>query len=190
MTAPQLTAAALVAKGKATADEIAVKAGVSRRTIQSWKKDKEFQAEVHREKNAWREKARTQGTSDQDFRLRALNDRHTRLRALMVERGKDPTMQHVPGWKTGLLKATFKMQHMGGDKESTRVDEYQVDSAMLDSFLAIEEHVAIQTGQWRPKVVNEGEVSINIIMAKINAGRQRVAEAKIADDLKLLAASS
>ena len=179
MTESQQIAAALLAGGKLKVPAIAEEVGVTKRTIFNWQKDKEFQAEVKRVKNAWRERAQTVGMSDPDFRLRNLNDRHRRLRAIINQRAKDPQMKGVAGGNTGLLTVTYKMQSQGEGLGSARVPEYSVDVPMLQEMREIEIQSATEKGQWKAKAsAGDTNVTINVLIARINAGRARLVEAK------------
>jgi putative insertion element HTH domain-containing protein len=175
-------AAELVAAGKLTLDQIATETGVSRRTIAGWKNDKEFQAAVKQIKNAWRVKARGDGIADLDLRLRSRNDLHKRLLAVIAQRAKDPQFKDVPGGDTGLLTVTYKMQSQGEGKGSTAVPEYAIDTGLLDALTELKEHQAIEKGEWKAKVEYSGSVDINVLMDRINAGRKRVADEKVARD--------
>lgn len=177
MTEPKQNAAQLVAAGKLTIPQIAKKAGVSQRTVSVWKAEPEFQAEVRKLTNAWRAKVRGAGVADQDARLRDLNDRKNRLRAVIQARAKDPKMAKVPGGKTGLLCVNFKMQSLGEGRGSKAIPEYSVDTGLLQAYLDIEEHAAIEVGQWNPKE-RVTDVNVTVLMERLNAGRKRVAEEK------------
>jgi DNA-binding XRE family transcriptional regulator len=151
MTAHKQKAAQLVAAGKLTQEQIAAEVGVCRRTVCDWKQDPEFLAAVKVARNAWRGKAQTQGLADRDFRLRSRNDRHRRLRALIEQRAKDPQFEGVAGGNTGLLTVTYKMQSQGEGLGSAKVPEYAVDTGLLAEMLELEEHSAIDSGQWKEK---------------------------------------
>ncbi len=181
MTEAQQNAALLVATGKLTIPHIAKRVGVSQRTVSKWKNDPEFLAEVRKAANAWRPKARREGVADQDARLRDLNDRYKRLRAVIHQRAKDPQMKKAPGGKTGLLCVTYKMQSLGEGRGSKAIPEYSVDTGLLTAMLAIEEHTAIEMGQWNPKTPKAGDQIISItqiMIERLHAGRQRVADEK------------
>ena len=47
-------------------------------------------------------------------------------------------------------------------------------------MLEIEEHSATEEGQWKVKVEHSGSLDINVLMDRINAGRKRVCEEKLA----------
>jgi hypothetical protein len=153
MTEQKQLAARLVAKNK-TSVEIAQQCGVSGRTVFLWKADKQFQAEVTRVREQWRETVRNQGTADQDFRLRSLNDRHERLRRVIEERSQSPEFQNAAGGKTGLLTVTYKMQSIG-DGESSAIPEYAVDTGLLAEMRAIEIQAATEMGQWKTRTEHE-----------------------------------
>lgn len=168
-----------MAAGKLTIPQIAKKAGVSQRTVSLWKNDKDFQAEVKRIKNAWRAEVRGKGAADQEERLRGRNDRYARLRAVIEQRAKDPRMKDVPGGKTGLLTVTYKMQSMGEGRGSAAVPEYAVDTGLLTAMLEIEEHNAIEKGEWKLKTVADTNVNVALtIVERLHAGRERLAKAK------------
>lgn len=182
MTEQKSKAAALVAANKLTVPQIAKEVGVSLRTLFSWKKNSEFQEAVRRAADAWRAGVRGKGVADQDERLRDLNDRHRRLRAVIQQRARDPQMRKVPGGPTGLLCVDYKMQALG-EGVSAPVPVYAVDTALLAEMRAIEQHAAIELGQWKLKTVNETTVTVlAAITERLHAGRQRVAEAKAKRD--------
>ena len=187
MTEQKLTAAALVADKRLTTAEIAAKAGVTERTVYLWKKDKKFQAEVARAQNAWRDKALTVGLAEVAFRMRNLNDRHRRLRAVITHRARKPEMLEVAEGRTGLIVATYKMQSMGEGRGSTAVPEYAVDVPMLQEMREIEDQAAVEMGQRKQKVERAGGIDINVLIANINEGRARVVREK-AERLKAEAA--
>lgn len=182
LTEPQNTAAALVAKGKATNTAIAKAAGVSPRTICTWKKDKEFLAEVKRIRGLWRATVRSTGIADQDWRIRSMNDRYKRLRGVMLQRAAHPEMVGTPGGDTGLICVTYKMQSMGEGLGSSKVPEYRVDDGFLSACLELEKAIAVELGQVATKIDISGTIGIGEITERLNAGRDRVAADKAAHD--------
>lgn len=171
-------AVVLVADGKGS-DEIAKELGLCRRTITTWRGEKQFQADVHTHKNAWRGKARNEGIADKDTRLRYANDEHKRLRAVMLARAVDPQFAGVPGGETGLLTVTYKMQSMGEGKGSEAKPEFQLDAALLERTQALRDEVAIAKGEikLKPKAdTGANVVNINILMAELDLGMKYVRE--------------
>jgi hypothetical protein len=175
LTAPQNTAVQLIAKGKATNAAIAKAAGVSARTICTWKKDKEFLAELKRLRGLWRGTVRTTGVADQDYRIRCMNDRYKRLRGVMLQRAAHPEMEGTPGGDTGLICVTYKMQSMGEGLGSSKVPEYRVDDGFLSACLELEKQIAVELGQVATKIDITGTIGIGEFRERLNAGRMRVA---------------
>ena len=181
MTDKKYNAAVLLSQGKMPAVQIIKTVGISARTFYLWKQQPEFQAQVRTLGNEWREIARNQGMADQDARLRDLNDRHRRLRAVIQQRARDPKMQGVPGGNTGALCVTYKMRATGEAGKSEKITEYQVDTALFAEMRHIEEHIAMELGQWKQlapaEPANAGN-NLSITIAYLNAGRDRVALAQ------------
>jgi hypothetical protein len=171
-------AAKLVAIGKLTLDDIAKAIGCSPRTIDTWKADPAFVAEVASIKNSWRGRANSGGLADLDFTLRNLQDRHTRLRAIIDYRAKDPELRLAPGGKTGLICVTYKMQSKGEGLGSASVPEYAIDVAMLQEMREIEVQIQTHLGTWKQKVEVNHTVDITDLMQRLNHGRELVAQEK------------
>jgi hypothetical protein len=83
-----------------------------------------------------------------------------------------------------MLTVIYKMQSLGEGQGSKPIAEYAVDKGLLDAMLELEEHQAIEKGQWKEKVEHSGSMDVNMLMARLRAGRQRNAEAKAARDAK------
>ena len=177
MTEQQKRAAYLVADNKLTALEIAKEVGVSVRTVFNWKGNEDFDTEVRKIANEWRIRARGKGVADQDYRLRDLNDRHKRLRAVIQARAKDPAMKDVPGGRTGLLTVTYRMlsridtvgegKHQREVKVSEPVPEYAIDTGLLAEMRMIEQHAAVEMGQWKSRSVVENTRTIDATPAAL-----------------------
>ncbi len=88
------------------------------------------------------------------------------------------TLMH-PGWHiggdTGMLVKDFR----GKNAEQ---EIWKFDAALVEKFANVLKQAAIEEGQWTEKRDMQGSISINTLMEKINQGRKRVAEAKIARD--------
>jgi hypothetical protein len=172
----------MVANNRHTSEQIAKECHVTRRTITTWKADPLFQQAVKDRRVAWRHKARTEGPSDQDSRLRDVRSLRNRLWDAITKRGASEEMKDVPGGKSGLVCVTYKMQSMGEGLGSSKVPEYRIDSPVVDTLLRLYEHAATEKGQWQQKVEHSGSISIEETMAILRAGRQRVADAKAERD--------
>jgi len=165
---------------KLAAGKLAKEIGVSRRTINTWRGDKAYQAAVRTARTELRAKVRSTGIADKDMRLRHANDEHKRLRAVILQRAK--LMKDVPGGgDTGMLCVTYKMQSLGEGQGSEAKPEYAVDTALLERTQALREEVATAKGELkqRPKHT-EGAVSVTYaqFVTILNGARDRAAKAK------------
>lgn len=95
-----------------------------------------------------------QGISVKQSRIDALNDRWERMKQVITERAADPSIQHVPGGKTGLLVHQQKM--IGAGPSAQIIDEYQVDTGLLREMREHEKHAAQEMGQWTEKLAVTG----------------------------------
>jgi hypothetical protein len=57
---------------------------------------------------------------------------------------------------------------------------WKFDAALVAQICDVLKQAAIEEGQWTEKSEAKGSVGISEIIARLNAGRQRVAEAKAA----------
>jgi hypothetical protein len=154
LTDKQQQAARLIAAGKMTRIEIAKAIDVSDRSIRAWAAEiPEFQEQVDNLSAEWRTSARTNGIADPDQRLSVLNDRHARLEEIIHARANDPLMQDAPGGKTGLLTVTYKIisTYEDGERTSSSLPTYKVDTGLLAELRSLEQHIAMELGQWKTK---------------------------------------
>jgi hypothetical protein len=96
-------AAALVAEGRWTDQEVGEKVGVCRRTICAWKRYPVFQARVRELVALIGDAAAIYAIANKLRRLEAQNQRWELLEQVRQERAADPELGKVPGGKTGLL---------------------------------------------------------------------------------------
>ena len=84
-------------------------------------------------------------------RLAAKNERWLGLRSVIAERGADESMAAVPGGQTGLMVRQYKM--LGGGEYAQVVEEYKVDTGLLEAANELERSAAAELGQLpRPEV--------------------------------------
>lgn len=105
-----------------------------------------------------------------ETRVRALQDRWTRLNRIIEARGADPDHAKAPGGDTGLLVRTLKQLGRGEDAET--VEEFKLDTGLLTEMRATERQAAQELGQWTEKHEHTGEVTL--IMKRLNAARERL----------------
>lgn len=148
-------AAQLLADGDLGVGEIAEQCGVHRQTLWEWRQHLEFTAEVEERKEVLRAEIRRHGVAIVEQRLKALDDRWRRLQKVIKERGDD--MQGIPGGSTGLL--VRKIKSIGVGPNAKEVEEYAVDTGLLNELREHEKQVAQELGQWITKadVVSKGE---------------------------------
>lgn len=141
------TAASLVADDTLSDMEIASKAGVGKATLERWKKVPQFYARVLEIREALRktavEVALQYGIANCRERMVCLNELWNRLQRVVSERAKAPDMQNVPGGRTGLL--VRRVRSIGGDET---VDEYAVDTGLLQELREYAKQAAQEMGQW------------------------------------------
>jgi hypothetical protein len=176
LTDKQLQAAKLVAGKKQTIQQIADQVGVSTRTIDYWKTDDTFQAEVKRLQNLWRLTVRTAGVADPEIRLHDLTDLRNRLFGVIYARAKDPEMQEVPGGRTGLLTKRNKMRGVGLG-ESIPEPEYAVDTGLVTALIAVQ-RAAVDELEGGDKQNDVAGDIVRQIVDRMNTARRRSAEAK------------
>jgi hypothetical protein len=174
----QLQAADLVARDRLSLDRIARKVGVSLRTLNSWKAGVEFHSEVERLLSQWAEDIEKRGAADRRRRIFRKNDRWRRAQAFIEKRAalyrklvsqpipgpivlddgteipQSPTLgellRAVPGGETGMVAWKLKTIHVG-EKDYEKVIEYEYDTGLESCLEALEESIAIELGQWKPK---------------------------------------
>ncbi len=124
--------------------EIAEKVGVSRQTLHNWRQNGEFLERVDDLRQATREEVRRHGIAIIERRVIALQDRWRRLQRVIEARGED--MAHIPGGETGLLVRRIKS--IGSGPTAREVEEYAVDTGLLNELREHEKHAAQELGQW------------------------------------------
>lgn len=177
-------AALLVAEDELLDAEIAAKVGVNERTLYRWKNFPEFQEQVTRHLEAIHARARRNGIARLDRRVRAANDRHKRMTALIEARAAEMAGE-VAGGETGLLVRQLK--HITVRFESTKDGktartpnvtreehyEYAFDAALVRELREHEKHVAQDVGQSVEKVeitgANGGPIRVQAIDDRIDA---------------------
>lgn len=177
-------AARLVADDTLTNAEIADEIGVARATLQRWKTHPEFIARVSLEFAEIQKRARRNGIARLDRRVKAANDRHARMTALIEARAAEMKGE-VAGGETGLLVRQLK--HVTVRVESTKDGktagppivtreehyEYAFDAALVREIREVEKQVAQDVGQWAEKVehtgANGGPIRVQAIDERIDA---------------------
>ena len=108
-TARREEAAALLAADELTDEEIAARAGVTRRQLTNWKRHPDFATRIQAIARRIGDLAAKHAIARRHRRVARLQDRWDRLDQVVQERAADPQMQDVPGGKTGLLVRRIKV---------------------------------------------------------------------------------
>jgi hypothetical protein len=142
-------AALAVALDNETDEQIAAAAGISRRTLATWKLHPGFAARVDQHRAEFHDQARRCGIALVARRVAALDDRWRRLRRIIDERAADPAMRGVPGGATGLL--VHDIRAAGRGEEARLVDVYRLDTGLMRELRELEKQAAIEVGDWNER---------------------------------------
>jgi hypothetical protein len=108
------------------------------------------------------EKAAKKYLTDNEKRLECATLRHRLIHEVIEDRAKDPTMQDIPGGKTGLL--VRKLKQIGSGDSAQVVEEYEVDTSTLAEARKLEEHAAQLTGEWQPDGGRGGAGTVLVVI--------------------------
>lgn len=114
------------------------------------------------------------GIAEKQNRIRTYDEIARGLQVVIAERAQDPTLQVVPGGRTGLLVRQVKLVKVyksepveDGDgetlfsaKRDIEVEEFAVDTGLLKELREYNKQASIEMGQWVEKQEHAGEVLI------------------------------
>lgn len=160
-TGAKYEAAQLIAEDYLTNDEIAERLGITRDTIQAWKRNPVFMAKVQEAIQELGTVASRQAIGKVSRRLERLQQRWDAMHKVIEERAADEKMRDVPGGKTGLM--VHDVKQIGGGEHAERVDLYEVDTALLQQILNHEKQAAQELGQWIEKTAEQGSMTLEIV---------------------------
>jgi hypothetical protein len=138
-------AAALLAEAELTAAEVAEKLGVSIRQLRRWREHEEFRGRVEQLAKQYGDATHRRAIALCNRRVAELDRRWGRMLQVIEERAADPSMERVPGGKTGLLVRQVK--GIGKGENYREVEEYAVDTGLLAEQRATERAAAQELGQ-------------------------------------------
>lgn len=147
-TRKRAKAALAVAEDTLTDAQIAANAGVSKQTLETWKKIPEFRARVEEHVRSFEEAIKAEGIANRQNRVAALNDRWDRMRQVIDARAVAHKGE-APGAGTGLLVKQYKQ--IGSGEFAEKVIEWKVDDGLLSELRAHEQQAAKELGQWTEK---------------------------------------
>jgi|SRR5579872_1749843 len=143
----QEQAAVLVAEDELSDEAIAERVGISRMTLHRWKRDAAFQQRVTEILASFGLSLQRYSIARKDKRMAAYQNRWDRMKRLMDARAADPSMEGVPGGRTGLIVRHVK--RVGPPSDARQVETYTVDTGFMAEMLAIERQAAQEAGQWK-----------------------------------------
>lgn len=145
-------AAAMIARGDMTMQQIAEAVGVDRNTIHFWRMHVEFNARVETYVETARQALLSVGVASKINRIRAMHDRWLRLQSIIEERAAaalaDSEARDIPGAASGLLIRQQKV--VGSGRNAMLLEEWVFDAALMREMRSLEEHAARELGQWQP----------------------------------------
>lgn len=151
-------AALLIAQGEMQYGAIADRLNVARQTLFNWRRESEFKQLVSNHVAELVAEVRSFSIGQLHNRVKALQDRHSRLERIIEERAKSDQMQGVPGGTTGLL--VHNVKSIGSGDSAVRVDVYELDTGLLNELRAIELQSAKELGQWIDKSETKTDATI------------------------------
>jgi hypothetical protein len=198
-----IPAAQAVAEDRLTDEQIAASVGVTKQTLERWKKHPEFQQRVAEIVEKYRQAVLSEGIADVVNRVKALGDRWGRMQQVIEARGKryrdyrakyddDPVVStnFIPDEAETGLVILIETPTKEGLKR-----EWSVDTSLLSEMRATEKQAAIEVGQWQEKkdITSGGnplssihllalsEVSDEDLERRIEAAERRKAKAPLQD---------
>jgi hypothetical protein len=164
--------------------EIAAQAGVTDRQLRNWRADPAFAARVEEVARRLGDVSLRRAIARRARRVAALDRRWQAVQQVIAERAADPTMLGVPGGTTGLLVRTLKS--IGSGSAAQVVEEFQVDTGLLQQILNLEKQAAQELGQWSEKREHAGRGGL-LIEAKLTHAVDADGASDLQDDLALYA---
>jgi hypothetical protein len=130
----------LIAEDALPDHEIAQLVGVTKRTIERWKKNIIFAERVQEISKELIANALKHKLARIDRRIGFANDVHERLWQIIQARSVDPELANVPGGTTGLIRK--KLKCVGQGNNQAMMESYDVDFSLIRELRAIESQVA------------------------------------------------
>lgn len=158
----QEEAARLVAEDDLTNEQIAAKVGVKRQTLDLWKKRPDFIGRVNEHKEAFKNRALTEGFADKRARLQLLNSLTFDLAKDMAE----PATEDAP---KGTYRKEVKIAANG-----EVVDYVVLDKAKYDTVRGLMDDIAKEMGDRQTKVEVSGDPDKPLVLGLVGVDLERV----------------
>ena len=159
-TSPRMRAIEFLAIGFLSAEEVADKCEITRKTLYNWRQQPSFQESISSRRQELHAAIRTEGVAILENRVNRLNTDWKDLQAVKARRGEKAQQyadeegeEEYPGMTTGLIVRVETPV-----KNGVKV-EYMVDNGLLGELRAIEMQAAKELGQWteRQDVTSAGK---------------------------------
>ncbi len=172
-------AARLVALDYDTDVVIARKVGVTKTTLENWKRDPDFAALVRTHRKAQHDAAVALGVADKQHRIAVLDEMKRALLQVIAERAEDPSMAGIPGGTTGHVVRQAKLvkvyrsdakdaseaeaegETLTPTKQVEVVYEYQTDTGTAAELRALIKQLAQESGEWVEKKEHSGRLRVD-----------------------------
>lgn len=153
LTGKQIRVARHYAEGWLNKRQLCKKCKIARPTLNEWLLLPDFAAQVKAFRDDYVKRVRTEGIASLENRIRLYNQMENKLRRVIHERAKDPTMSAIPGGKTGVL--VRRLKSIGSGENQTMVEEYEVDTATLKELREMAMQASKELGQINRAAENE-----------------------------------
>ena len=163
-------AALLLAERRFDYAEVALRIGITVRTLWTWRRDATFKERVAEIAAELSEAAMGRAIGNKAYRIKVLADKHSDLLAVIEARAADPEMGKVPGGSTGLL-----VRKVVASAGKHICYEYAVDTPLLKELRGIQEQAAEELGQIVSKREITGKDGVGLFTAEF-------CDALLADD--------
>lgn len=171
LTLKQQTAVDLLVRDDLVDGEIAKHLGINPVTLYRWKKLPQFIAAMQAAKQDLAEKLRLETIATKQYRIDAQVERWKALEAIRAARKTDPQLSKFPGSSdSGFVTAELKLVKIvdetadGGGVSYREFWAHAFDRGLFDAYLAVEKHIAQETGQWENKLAIEGTLKREYII--------------------------
>jgi hypothetical protein len=169
LTLKQQTAVDLLVRDDVSDEAIAGQLGINPVTLYRWKKRPEFIVAMDAARRDLANKLRIETIATKQFRIDAQVKRWQDLEAIRTARKADKDLEKFPGSETGFVNAELKLVKVVDTTEDGGISyrefwAHSFDRPLFDAYLAVEKHIAQETGQWENKLAVEGTLKREYII--------------------------
>lgn len=161
LTTKQRRAVEYVAHDLLSDAEIASELHITKNTLERWKRLPAFAAAVVDAAAKLAEAIRAEGIANKQNRIDSYRADYELLEQIRVERAEDARGAKEPGLETGLIIRTVK--GLGAGDNFQIINEYGLDTALINSRNTIREKIARELGQITDKADVSGSVIVRLV---------------------------